>query len=163
MGSGLSIAGTIVGGLMIARWSLTRCLWIAGILAAVSNVGFWILASTHGATVAHIAPASAPVTSLLFVLSIESVCGGLATCSFVAFMMSICDVRATATQYALLTSVMAIGNTFIGVLSGWMLKNLDYQSFYALSIVAAAPGLLLIPFLHSKSIRIDYAISQKRI
>ena len=78
-------------------------------------------------------------------------------------MMSICDVRATATQYALLTSVMAIGNTFIGVLSGWMLKNLDYQSFYALSIVAAAPGLLLIPFLHSKSIRIDYAISQKRI
>jgi hypothetical protein len=46
---------------------------------------------------------------------------------------------------------MAIGNTLIGVLSGWMLKNLDYQSFYALSIVAAAPGLLLIPFLRRKS------------
>ena len=151
LGSGLSIVGTIVGGLMIARWSLTRCLWIAGILAAVSNVGFWILASTYGATVAHVAPSSAPVTSLVVVLSIESICGGLATCAFVAFMMSICDVRATATQYALLTSVMAIGNTLIGVLSGWMLKNLDYQSFYGLSIVAAAPGLLLIPFLRRKS------------
>jgi PAT family beta-lactamase induction signal transducer AmpG len=67
-------------------------------------------------------------------------------------MMSICDIRATATQYALLTSVMAIGNTLIGVLSGWMLKNLDYQSFYALSIVAAAPGLMLIPFLRRNEI-----------
>jgi PAT family beta-lactamase induction signal transducer AmpG len=62
-------------------------------------------------------------------------------------MMSACDRRATATQYALLTSFMAIGNSLSGWASGWMVANLDYKPFYALSIAAAIPGMALLPWL----------------
>lgn len=146
-GSAMSIGGTILGGWLIARQGLRRSLWIAGLLAAASNVGFYWLAVRFGATDAVDAASSAPIPPLVVVICIESLCGGLATCAFVAFMMSLCDIRATATQYALLTSIMAIGHTFTGPVSGWMVKSLDYQPFYFWSIVAAVPGLLLIPLL----------------
>lgn len=147
LGSAMSILGTIAGGWLVARQGIGRSLWIAGIVAAASNVGYYWLAARHGATNLADATASPAVAPLAVVLCIESFCGGLATCAFVAFMMSLCDIRATATHYALLTSVMAIGNTFVGPLSGWMVKSLDYQPFLLWSIASAAPGLLLIQLL----------------
>ena len=146
-GAGMSVAGTMLGGWLIARWGLVRCLWVFAVLQAASNAGFLALAGVHGATVAVKAAQSAPVMSLVPVIAVENVCGGLVTCAFVAYMMEACDRRATATQYALLTGFMAVGNSLSGWLSGWMVAHLDYRPFYALSIAAAAPGMALLPWL----------------
>jgi PAT family beta-lactamase induction signal transducer AmpG len=151
-GAGMSVVGTMLGGWPIARWGLTRCLWAFGVLQALSNAGFLTLADLHQATVAVKATKSAPVMSLVPVIAIENVCGGLVTCAFVAYMMEACDRRATATQYALLTGFMAVGNSLSGWMSGWMVANLDYKPFYALSIAAAVPGMALIPWLRHRVI-----------
>jgi len=149
MGFGLTIVGTLVGGYMVARFGLIWCLWIFGVLQAASNAGFLILASTYHATVAVKAESAAPVFALVPVIAVESFCSGLVTCGFVAYMMSVCDRRATATQYALLTSFMAIGNAGFGWLSGQMVAHFDYSTFFLLSIVSALPGMALIPVLTS--------------
>ena len=146
-GAGMSVVGTMLGGWLIARWGLVRCLWVFGVLQALSNAGFLTLAHVHQATVAVKAAQSAPVMSLVPVIAIENICGGLVTCAFVAYMMEACDRRATATQYALLTGFMAVGNSVSGWMSGWMVAHLDYRPFYALSILAAAPGMALLPWL----------------
>jgi PAT family beta-lactamase induction signal transducer AmpG len=146
-GAGMSVLGTMLGGWLISRWGILRCLWVFGVLQALSNGAFLTLAHAHGATVQAKAASSAPVTSLIPAIAVENTCGGMVACAFVAYMMSACDRRATATQYALLTSFMAIGNSLSGWASGWMVANLDYKPFYALSIVAALPGLALLPLL----------------
>jgi PAT family beta-lactamase induction signal transducer AmpG len=146
-GAGMSVLGTLVGGWLIARWGILRCLWTFGVLQALSNVAFWLLALKHGATVSVKAATSAPVSSLIPAIAVENGCGGMVACAFVAYMMSACDRRATATQYALLTSFMAIGNALSGWASGWMVANLDYSPFYALSVAAALPGFALLPWL----------------
>jgi PAT family beta-lactamase induction signal transducer AmpG len=146
-GAGMSVLGAMVGGWLISRWGILRCLWVFGVLQALSNGAFLTLAHAHGATVQAKAASSAPVTSLIPAIAVENTCGGMVACAFVAYMMSACDRRATATQYALLTSFMAIGNSLSGWASGWMVANLDYKPFYALSIAAALPGLALLPLL----------------
>ena len=146
-GAGMSVVGTMLGGWLVARWGLVRCLWVFGVLQAMSNAGFLTLADLYHATVATRAAQSAPVSALVPVIAIENICGGLVTCAFVAYMMEACDRRATATQYALLTGFMAVGNSLSGWLSGWMVAHLDYKPFYALSVAAAVPGMALIPWL----------------
>lgn len=150
MGFTLSIAGAMLAGWLLARWGLVRCLWIFGVLQAASNAGFMVLAQAFNATVAVKAAEAAPVSALVPVIAIESLCGGMVACGFVACMMSVCDRRATATQYALLTSVMAIGNTLSGWASGWMVQAMDYTPFYAVSVIAAVPGMALIPLIRSR-------------
>ena len=150
MGFTLSIAGAMLGGWLLARWGLGRCLWIFGVLQAASNAGFMVLAQVFGATVTVKAAEAAPVGALVPVIAIESLCGGMVACGFVACMMSVCDRRATATQYALLTSVMAIGNTLSGWASGWMVQSMDYTPFYAVSVITAVPGMALIPLIRSR-------------
>jgi PAT family beta-lactamase induction signal transducer AmpG len=147
LGFTLSIVGTMLGGWLLARWGLVRCLWIFGLLQAASNAGFLVLAQMYNATVNAKAATAAPVSALVPVMAVESLCGGMVACGFVACMMSVCDRRATATQYALLTSVMAVGNTASSWLSGWMVQAMDYVPFYALSVAAAVPGMALIPLL----------------
>ena len=146
-GAGMSVLGAMLGGWMIARLGILRCLWAFGLLQALSNGAFWLLALKHGATVGVKAASSAPVSSLIPAIAVENGCGGMVACAFVAYMMSTCDRRATATQYALLTSFMAIGNSLSGWASGWMVANLDYSPFYALTVVSALPGLALLPWL----------------
>ena len=146
-GAGMSVLGAMLGGWMIARLGILRCLWAFGLLQALSNGAFWLLALNHGATVGVKAASSAPVSSLIPAIAVENGCGGMVACAFVAYMMSTCDRRATATQYALLTSFMAIGNSLSGWASGWMVANLDYSPFYALTVVSALPGLALLPWL----------------
>jgi PAT family beta-lactamase induction signal transducer AmpG len=78
-------------------------------------------------------------------VGIENLCGGMGTAAFVAFLTSLCDKRFTATQYALLTSVMAIGPNIAGVPTGFMVHALGWPLFYAASALGALPGILLLP------------------
>jgi PAT family beta-lactamase induction signal transducer AmpG len=150
-GFSMSIAGAMLGGWLVSRWSLARCLWVFGTLQAASNAGFLVMAEAFHAVVQVKAAVAPPLTPLVAVIAVENTCGGLVACGFVAWMMHVCDRRATATQYALLTSMMAVGSALSGWLSGWMVHHLDYVPFYALTIVAAVPGMALIPLLRPGS------------
>jgi PAT family beta-lactamase induction signal transducer AmpG len=146
LGFAITIIGALVGGLIVARLGIVRCLIIFGILQAVSNLGFYALAP---GSIAHdlIGESASGLTAMVAVISIESFCGGLVAAGFIAFLMSCCDRRYSATQYAVLSGLMALTATLGGAITGYLVESVGYANFFLLTIAAAVPGLALIPLL----------------
>lgn len=143
----MTIVGALAGGWMVARFGLMRCLLVFGALQAISNGGFLLLAHFFHATTANAPETPAPVLALLPVIAVENFSGGLIAAGFVAFLMSVCDPRYVATQYALLTALMALSGAIGGALSGVLTKELDYPMFFLFTILAGIPGIALIAFV----------------
>ncbi len=143
----MTIIGAAAGGWMVARLGVIRCLWLFGVAHSVSIAGFLVLALAYGATVHATPVAPPPIWALMPAIALENIVIGMVTSGFVAFLMSICDRRYTATQYALLTALMAAGNAFAGGMGGKIADELDYPGFLIVAMLAGIPGLLLIPFV----------------
>ena len=121
IGLWLTIGGALLGGLLMLRLGLWRALLLFGILQMASNLGFWWLAvSGKGLMPGLVLPAfdwgfvqlaqPTPVDGgLLMVIAFENLSGGMGTAAFVAFLMSLCNQRFTATQYALLSAFASVG------------------------------------------------------
>lgn len=134
-GAGLvaTIVGTLIGGALMLKWSLKKSLWVFGIVQAVSGFTFYLLAH-----VGHNYPL------MWSAIIIENVCSGLGTSAFSAFMMSICDKRYTATQYALITSFMALTRILVQAPSGFIQLKVGWEMYFIISILISIPGLLLL-------------------
>ena len=118
-----------------------------GFAHSVSIGGFLILAVAFGATV-HATPTTAPpIWALMSAIAVENIVIGMVTSGFVAFLMAICDHRYTATQYALLTAIMAAGSSVAGGMSGALAERFDYPLFLVIAMLSGIPGILLIPFV----------------
>ncbi|MBW1974733.1 MAG: AmpG family muropeptide MFS transporter [Deltaproteobacteria bacterium] len=129
-----TLAGAGVGGTILAAVGLNRSLWIFAGLQAISNLSFAVLASlgkNHAMLIAAVA--------------VENIAGGMGTAGFVAFLMSLCNTRFTATQYALLSSLMAVTRVVAGIPTGFMAAHFGWTMYYVLSTLGAVPGILLLP------------------
>lgn len=127
------VGGGLLGGLLIVRIGIYRALWAFGILQAFSTAGFAVLALLgHG------------IAYLAVVIAFENLSGGMGTAAFVAFMASLTDQRFTATQYALLTSLMGVPRVLIASPAGYVAELLGWPLFFLACAVAAAPGLVLL-------------------
>ncbi len=129
-----TIVGTLVGGGIVARIGLNRSLWVFGFLQPLSNLAFTALAMV-----------GKNYPAMVTAIGIENIASGMGNAAFIAFMMSLCDKRFTATQYALLTSFMASTRIIAGVPTGLMVQWMGWATFFAATMVAAIPGLLLLP------------------
>lgn len=132
-GLGASIVGAFVGGFALSRMGLFKALLTFGILQAVSNLGFYLLCFTG--------PDYTVMVSTVF---IENFCGGMGTAAYLALIMSLCDTRYTATQFALLSALSAIGRVFVGPLAGIMVKQLGWADFFVASVILSLPGIMLL-------------------
>ena len=138
-----TIAGVLAGGLVIARIGINRSLWVFGILQAASNFAYFVLAYVGREYAVMIAA-----------IVIENVCYGLATAALVGFIMSLCNPRFSATQYALLSSLIAVGRDVIASPSGSIAEKLGWPAFFLISIIAAIPGMLLLPLFAPWGVKI---------
>ena len=77
-------------------------------------------------------------------VAIENLAGGMGTAAFVALLMALCDRRFSATQYALLSALSAIGRVYVGPASGYMVAAMGWSQFFLVSVVLAGPGLVLL-------------------
>jgi PAT family beta-lactamase induction signal transducer AmpG len=127
------VAGTLVGGILMIRLGINRSLWLFGVLQAVSTACFAMLAR-----VGH----SIPV--LAGVISFENLSSGMGTAAFVAFMASITNKKFTATQYALLTSLMGVPRVFASAPTGFMAKHMGWETYFIFCALVAIPGMLLL-------------------
>jgi MFS transporter, PAT family, beta-lactamase induction signal transducer AmpG len=139
MGLIATIVGTLVGGALLSRWGINRSLWIFGGLQAISNLSYYILAQLGQ---------NYPV--LVLAVNIENFCGGLGTAAFLGFLMSLCNARFSATQFALFSSLLAVSRDVLGASAGQIAQatgaeTTGWSSFFLISILAAIPGLLLLP------------------
>lgn len=128
-----TIIGTFAGGALLNRIGLHKALVSFGILQAVSGICFFILAK-----VGHHYP------MMVTTIAVENFCSGMGNAAYAAFLMSLCNPRFTATQFALLTSLMALTRTLAGVPTGWMAKSLGWEAYFLISIFMGIPGLLLL-------------------
>ena len=127
------IGGGLIGGVFVYRLGIYQSLWIFGILQMISTAGFTILAQIGANTMV-----------LTGVIAFETISSGLGQTAFVAFMASMTNKRFTATQYALLTSLMGVPRVIAGSSTGFLAEWLGWGVFYVLCTVIALPGLLLI-------------------
>ena len=87
---------------------------------------------------------------LAITIGLENVSGGMGTAVFVAYLSSLCNVAYTATQYALLSSLMAVARTVLVSPAGWLVEQVGWMEFFILTTVAALPGLLLLWYLSGR-------------
>lgn len=128
-----TIVGTLAGGAVVARIGINRSLWVFGVLQAVSNLSFTLVAVV-----------GLNYPAMIAAIGIENITSGMGNAAFIAFMMSLCDKRFTATQYALLTSFMAVTRILAGVPTGPMVYALGWAGFFAVSVLGAIPGIALL-------------------
>ena len=128
-----TIAGSLIGGVIMLRLGINRSLWIFGFLQAASTACFAILAR-----IGH----SVPVLS--GVIAFENLSSGMGTAAYVAFMASITNKRFTATQYALLTSLMGIPRVMASAPTGFIAKYLGWETFFISCTLIAIPGMMLL-------------------
>ncbi|MCD0502888.1 muropeptide transporter [Bordetella petrii] len=134
LGLAATIVGALAGGSLMARWGLYRSLMAFGLLQAVSNLGYWVIA---------VSPKS--IWLMGTAVGIENLCGGLGTASFVALLMALCQQRFSATQFALLSALSAVGRIYLaGPLTPPLVHWLDWSGFFLLTVAIALPGLLLL-------------------
>ncbi len=134
MGLLATIVGTLAGGAVLSKIGINRSLWVFGALQAVSNLAYFVLAQV-----------GKNYSMLVVTINIENFCAGLGTAAFVAYLMSLCNPRFSATQYALLSSLMAVSRDILVAPAGTLAKATGWPVFFLISIVAALPGLLLLP------------------
>lgn len=128
-----TLGGAFVGGVLMLRLGLQRSLWIFGILQAISTLGFAILAQT-----------GPDLKTLSLVIGFENLTAGMGTSAYAAFMANLTNKRFTATQYALLSSLMGVPRVIIGAPSGYLAKHLGWESYFVFCAAIAIPGLLLL-------------------
>lgn len=133
-----TLVGGLVGGLLMSRIKLWIALLLFGVLQAITNLGFWYLAAYP-----------ATLFGMTVVVLLENLAGGMGTAAFVALLMTLCDVRFTATQFALLSALASIGRVVVGPVAGITASDWGWAPFFLVSTVAALPGLILIPITRS--------------
>ena len=140
------LAGGLVGGLLLVRMSLTRALLLFGVLQAISNLSFAVLAW---------AGKSYPL--LVFAVGFENLASGMGTAAFVAFAMALCNHSFSATQYALLSALASLGRILFGPVTGGVVEAVGWADFFVLTFVAALPGLWLVWRMRAQIDAVDEA------
>jgi PAT family beta-lactamase induction signal transducer AmpG len=131
------LAGIFVGGILYARLGMKRSVLISLVLMAVSNFGFAALAAT-GHTNMGMAAA----------IGFENFASGIGGVTVVAYLSALCNLRFTATQYALLSALASIAGRFLtGTTAGSLIQNVGYFNFYLLTTVVALPGVILFWYM----------------
>lgn len=128
-----TVGGGLLGGVLMLRIGINRALWIFGVLQALSTACFAFLA--------QIGPS---VPALSAVIAFENASGGMGTAAYVAFMASITNKKFTATQYALLSSLMGVPRVVAAAPTGWLVKTIGWQGFFIACCLLAIPGILLL-------------------
>jgi PAT family beta-lactamase induction signal transducer AmpG len=132
-GAGAVTIGGLIGGGLMLKLGISRSLWIFGGLQALSTAGFVLLAQ-----LGHNLPALAAV------IAFENLCAGMGTAAYLAFMASITNQKFTATQYALLSSLMGIPRVIASAGTGYLAQFMGWPGFFLACTLVAIPGMLLL-------------------
>lgn len=131
-----TIVGIMIGGALVAEVGLNRSVWIAAAMQILSNLAYyWIAVVGPDQLILGVA------------VAIENVAGGLVTAVFVALLMSLCNRRFSATQYALLSSLMAAARDVIVAPAGRVVEMTGWPTFFLLTLAVGIPALVLLPVL----------------
>jgi len=131
------LIGVFVGGVLYARLGMKRSVLISLVLMAVSNLSFAALAAAGHTNIGMAAA-----------VGFENFASGIGGVTVVAYLSALCNLRFTATQYALLSALASIAGRFLtGTTAGSLINAIGYVNFYLLTTVIALPGVILFWFM----------------
>jgi PAT family beta-lactamase induction signal transducer AmpG len=133
------ISGAFIGGVLLVRLNLYRALLYFGVAQAFSTLMFMLLAI-----------AGKNFELMVASIFIENFCSGMGTAAFMAFMMSLCDQKYAATQFACLSALTAVGRVFLGPVAAVMVLHWGWINFYGWAFLMSFPGLLLLMLLRNR-------------
>jgi MFS transporter, PAT family, beta-lactamase induction signal transducer AmpG len=140
VGLAATLVGGFAGGFVARAYSLAASLWIGGILQALANLTF-----SAQAIVGH------DTTMLTFAIIAENFTSAIGTVIFVAYLSALCNNPLhTATQYALLTALAAVGRTYLSSGAGFLAASAGWVAFFAICAASAIPSLLLLAWLQRR-------------
>jgi PAT family beta-lactamase induction signal transducer AmpG len=144
-----TIVGALAGGGLMARLGLYRALMAFGVLQAVSNLGYWVISVT---------PRN--LWTMSAAVGVENLCGGLGTAAFVALLMAMCQQRFSATQFALLSALAAVGRIYLaGPITPVLVDWAGWPAFFMMTVLIALPGLALLYYCRGHIKALDDAQS----
>lgn len=130
-----TLAGAAIGGLLLMKLSLMHALIFFGILQALANLSFMLLAVV-----------GKNYSVMISAVIIENLAAGMGTAALMSLLMTLCHPSFSATQFALLSAVAAFGRISAGPIAGLIVAKLGWSTFYLLTAIIAIPGILLIYF-----------------
>jgi len=131
------LAGVFVGGILYARLGMKRSVLISLVLMAVSNFGFAALAAAGHSNM-----------GMAVTIGFENFASGIGGVTVVAYLSALCNLRFTATQYALLSALASIAGRFLtGTTAGSLIEAMGYVNFYLLTTLIAMPGVILFWYM----------------
>jgi len=140
VGLAATLIGGFAGGFLARRYSLVASLWIGAVLQALSNLAF-----------AWLATVGVNQWALALAISVENFTGAIGTVIFVAYLSALCqNPLHTATQYALLTALSAVGRTYLSAGAGYVAQATGWPAFFIISVAVAAPSLVLLAWLQRR-------------
>ncbi len=131
-----TVSGAVLGGVLTTRWGIRRALWTLGGVQALSSLGYWAAATF-----------SVAVGAVFGAAVFENFAAGLATSAYLAYLMSLCERRFAATQFALLSALLAVTRSGAGAVSGGLTEWIGYSHYFLLTFVVGLPAFALIPLL----------------
>jgi PAT family beta-lactamase induction signal transducer AmpG len=141
----MTLVGAFIGGVLTLRFGVLRILFLGAILSAVSNVLFaWLATQGHD------------LHGLIWVISADNLSSGIASAAFIAFLSALTNIRYSATQYALFSSMMLLLPKWLAGFSGVFVDSFGYPAFFYSTAIIGAPVLLLIwAIIHFKVVQIN--------
>ena len=131
----MTLAGAFLGGALALRMGVMRVLMLGAVLSAASNLLFaWLGTRGHD------------LTGLVLVISADNLSGGIASAAFIAYLSGLTNVQYSATQYALLSSVMLLLPKWIAGFSGRFVDAYGYTNFFLATALLGLPVLILVAF-----------------
>jgi PAT family beta-lactamase induction signal transducer AmpG len=131
-----TLVGAFVGGWGLSWMGLRGSLLVFGVIQALSAFGFYALAL-----------AGHDWALMVSAVLLENFTSGMGTAAFAALLMSLCEVRYSATQFALLSALSAVGRVYVGPSSAYLAETLGWPNFFIFSVAAGIPGLLMVVWL----------------
>ena len=129
----MTLVGAFVGGVLTLRFGVLRILFLGAVLSAVSNLLFaWLANQGHD------------LHGLIWVISADNLSSGIASAAFIAFLSSLTNIRYSATQYALFSSMMLLLPKWLAGFSGVFVDHYGYQAFFYGTAIIGLPVLILI-------------------
>ncbi len=132
-GMGATIFGGLVGGIVMSRMNMLKGLMVCGIFQGITNL-MYVLQAYIG----HSVP------MLMLTISFDNIAGGMASTALVAYLSSLCSIAYTATQYALLSSLMSLARDVFAASSGYMKAATSWPTFFLITTLMMIPGLIIL-------------------
>lgn len=146
----MTIAGSLLGGVLVMRYGVRRLLLAGAVMTAATNLLFVVLAQY---------PPN--LGTLALVVSADNLSGGIANVALIAWLSSMTSASFTATQYALFSSLMTLPGKFLGGFSGIVVADYGYAEFFLIAGLMGIPAILLAMYMIRKGQRLDALAPRK--